>query len=1060
MRSLALAVKGLWWRRWSSIAILAVGLTCAGIAAAGVTFAHNVGQSVLQANVRRAPTDSSGTGVTASSTLTGPTKLTDFADLIDKAFTPLAKDGYLAPSVLSESDEIEVYQAKPQGLLAPVVYRSGSCAHVVISSGRCISEADPLGVMITRATATNRGWTVGTSVRFGNVDHLTKLHIVGIYEPKLTGPDYWFAGKYKYFDHDAQATSTQTPHLDAVLVPSSFWPLRVQVDKDGSRLAAMDYALLPGRVDRDSVPRIKLMLTDAYANVARSIGARGDVDPSVDTDLPPVLDRSQSAVNSVSVPILAIAAQVSILTWLVLYVLLASSAEARTSEVVLGKLRGLSPRETVLHAMLEPMLLIAAAVPLGVAGCALALDVFGPSLLGHDLRLVVPDGAWLAAAAAGLGGVMAAVVTGATAVRRSVVDQWRRTERRARSRGWVVDAVVATLALAGFIELVKTPVALGTFAEVLPSSAPALLAVVCALAGTRIIPLLAQIGLGRTRRSRHVAVFITIRQLARRSADQRIFVLLTVSITLVVFGAAGWSVFRGNQRNRALTELGASRIVTVSSPRGADPSAVVAKLDPSGRQASAVYVGDLSEFGIDALNATSTSPTLVVVDPRSFSTVAHWRPDFGPSADLAGQLAPLDAAPPTLVPVTGTSLRVSAVVHVKAVIAVRLHVGLTDRSGRLVDATLGSVDPSRTATSTQVVHFSVPLAQCAGGCQFRRFALVPSPSDTTTPSASVVVTALDEVSATGRAHSLLPALRATAWTSPDNVPGAAQSVTVSTAGPGLRIAFNPQFIPVNAFAGYETNSNAPAVVPAIVSASLLPPTTPKQLVVQPASGLGLTVRPIRVDVLPRSGDAGVVISRAWLPAARPDGYDAFVPNEVWLSSSAPGDFVDRLTAAGLTVNRVDTASARAHRLAAQGARYSSDVLIFGAATAAVLAVTGFVAGLMIASRRRLYELAALRSLGVLPRRVLGALVLEQVVVVLTASALGLAAGLVGANAAVARLPEYTDQPRFPPLDLNLPAALCVLVVLALVAAILVCIAIGCATLVRRASPSRLREAAG
>ena len=513
-----------------------------------------------------------------------------------------------------------------------------------------------------------------------------------------------------------------------------------------------------------------------------------------------------------------------------------------------------------------------------------------------------------------------------------MVDQWRRTERHAQSRGWAVDAVVATIALAGFVELVKTPVALGSWAEFLPSSAPALLAVVCALAGTRVIPLAAQIGLRPTRRSKRVAAFIAIRQLARRSADQRIFVLLTVSITLVVFGAAGWSVFRANQRNRALTELGASQVVKVSSARGVDPSAVVAKLDPSGRVASAVYVGGLSAFGIDALDATTTSPTLLVVDPRSFAAVAHWRAGFGSRDNLKDQLAPLGPAPPTLVPVDGKYLRMTATVHVQAVIAVRVHVGLTNGSGQLIDVNLGSIDPSRTATSTRTVHFQVPLSGCTGGCHFRRFALVPSRSDSTNPSASIVVTALDEVSATGGARSLLPALRATAWTSPDNVPGAETSVTVSRVGSGLTFNFAPRFVPVNPFAGYETNSNTPEIVPAIVSTSLLAPTTPRQLIVQPGSGLALAVRPTRIDILPRSGDAGVLISRAWLPASRPDGYDAFVANEVWLSPSAPRDFVDRLKVAGLSVNGVTTASTRAHRLAAQGARYSSDVLVFGAAT--------------------------------------------------------------------------------------------------------------------------------
>ena len=71
-------------------------------------------------------------------------------------------------------------------------------------------------------------------------------------------------------------------------------------------------------------------------------------------------------------------------------------------------------------------------------------------------------------------------------------------------------------------------------------------------------------------------------------------------------------------------------------------------------------------------------------------------------------------------------------------IAVRLHIGLTNGLGQLVDAALGTIDPSRTATSTRVVHFSVSLPQCAGDCEFRRFALVPSPSDSTIPSASTI----------------------------------------------------------------------------------------------------------------------------------------------------------------------------------------------------------------------------------------------------------------------------------------------------------------------------------
>ena len=66
MRSLNLALRGIWWRRWSSLAIWAVAVVCTAIAAAGPAFAANAQDAVLQSNLRHAPIDARGSGVTLS----------------------------------------------------------------------------------------------------------------------------------------------------------------------------------------------------------------------------------------------------------------------------------------------------------------------------------------------------------------------------------------------------------------------------------------------------------------------------------------------------------------------------------------------------------------------------------------------------------------------------------------------------------------------------------------------------------------------------------------------------------------------------------------------------------------------------------------------------------------------------------------------------------------------------------------------------------------------------------------------------------------------------------
>ena len=68
-------------------------------------------------------------------------------------------------------------------------------------------------------------------------------------------------------------------------------------------------------------------------------------------------------------------------------------------------------------------------------------------------RSVLPPQAWAAAGPATAGGLLAVVLAARRTLRRPVVEEWRRSGRKPAGRGWIADAVLATAAVAGLLEL-------------------------------------------------------------------------------------------------------------------------------------------------------------------------------------------------------------------------------------------------------------------------------------------------------------------------------------------------------------------------------------------------------------------------------------------------------------------------------------------------------------------------------------------------------------------------------------------------------------------------------
>ena len=143
-------------------------------------------------------------------------------------------------------------------------------------------------------------------------------------------------------------------------------------------------------------------------------------------------------------------------------------------------------------------------------------------------------------------------------------------------------------------------------------------------------------------------------------------------------------------------------------------------------------------------------------------------------------------------------------------------------------------------------------------------------------------------------------------------------------------------------------------------------------------------------------------------------------------------------------------------LGRQGPALALLLLLVCAVVGTVLAVGATAISISASSRRRSYEIAALRAVGVSRRSLLGAGISEQLLLLGTAAVLGVPTGIIAARLAMPAIPEFADDT---PIQLHyipqwLPTLLFAgaFVVLLGLTAVLAAFA-----LIRVAVPGRLRE---
>ena len=443
------------------------------------------------------------------------------------------------------------------------------------------------------------------------------MTIVGVYRPVDTADPFWFNQPYFVATPSIgeKADLVDSIYVDRSEFTGLIGPDYVEAD--------FDYPLTPSAVRLDTMAAERAAVTHVLAGYPKGASV------SATSGLVGVLASTDHERHLADVSTLLVTLQLALLAWLVLFQIVSDAIETRGNEIAMAKLRGLSPAATIRFGLGETVLLLLLAIPIGVLVALGATHLLADSALVDGVPVVLPWSSLLTALIAFAGGLVAAAAAGYRTLTRSVLDQWRRTERSPGGNGVTLaaDVVVAAAAVTGLI-LLSTEHHTASSGNPATLLAPGLLVTAVGLLGVRLLPLLCRWLARLSRASRHISVFLATRQVARRPVGLRLAALLAVAVGLATFAVAGESVATSNRSARAQAELGAARVATVQFDSNVNPVAAVAKADPRGTwaMAAATWLPD---------GGNSVTGTVLGVDSSRFVGIGY-KAAGGPSpADVA-----------------------------------------------------------------------------------------------------------------------------------------------------------------------------------------------------------------------------------------------------------------------------------------------------------------------------------------------------------------------------------------------------------------------------------------
>lgn len=1042
------------WRKGLSLTLLLIAAVSMTAAAIGPLYSRAAEESLLRDRLLSGSIRAEGfaVGYVAPQAQDNPALL----DAARSAARQPALDRYFEPAQLSlQAATVPVLRTASDGApsyVTRLAWRDGQCAHLRLLAGSCPQQ--PGEALISAAAARALGLKLGGRLLLRGVSRsvpeVNHPRVTGVYQPGNPRAAFWF--DQNFFDA-GPGQGDEPDRLDTVFVAKS------SIDRVDSVALRADAQrrLRISAVRLDDVTPLRAAIDAALARLALDPGGS-----QATAGIGGLLDQVQKERRVVAVSVPLVTAQLVLLTWFVLFLIVAGATEERSGEVALAKLRGLSPGATTAFGLAEPVLLLSASVPVGVAAAWLATRLLADGVLLTGTPVEIRSPVLLAVAIALVGGAVAAVLAARRILTLPVLDQLRRAsgEGSSTSRSVAVDAVAVTFAAAGIYQLVASGQLDQNKGNGIALLTPGLLAVAVALVGVRLLPLIARLGVRRSRRTDRIAAFLSTRQISRRPAALRIVVLLTVAVALATFAVDGWRVAARNRNDRAREEVGAYQVLHVLAGTEAQLLAATRAADPSGRYAMAV--AELIPQGADP----SSAHVLAVDSPR-LAAVGEWdRSWAGISVgDLARRLRP--ALPPP-VRIRGTSLALTVTTTSNATSlprlsgapdlfshpppAPRLHVSAVLQ---LPDGRQRTVPLGLAAPVGRSITLRTGTPDCTAGCRLALLQFEEDLGSFVPYDAVLTITSLATsrgdvdagLAAAGRWRSVQTDLAdSTHHTSAVNA--AAKGLVVTLHGGGGDV---PQVSP----------ADSPGALPVVFGAQT--PSSPLAGTPGYTSGTGIDGQSALVSVvftaavLPRTGRAGELADLEYADRTA-TGAERQTDQQVWLAPGTPRRVLTALAGHGIEVHGRETVGARRAELDRQGPALALLLFVVAAVAGLLLAVAAVVTTVYIGGRRRAYELAAMRTFGVPRRTLVRAGTREQLILLGSGVVLGGAAGITAALLALPAVPVYADRNVGPPLVFT--PVWGVLGLMLLVAAMTVA-AVGhlaARQLVRVSLPDRLREA--
>ena len=945
----------------AALALLTAILVCGAVLAP--LYARAVDQSTVHTRIVELPLAT--TGVTVTSLPTKPS-------FIWESF-PRNLRRYFDEPIVSRSVTLGSPGGVTPRLSGLMTHREGQCDHLEFSRGRCPRKPDEIAV--STADADVFGWSPGERVPVVETASLEddpsargrRVRVVGVYTADAEDP-YWFGGQVSGHSGLMQAGDSQSP----TVVLHDWW-FTSAATFDGAAdwegvFDTQEMPLDPSTVGIDDLstlgPALSSYLMDPPPSVA---------DTTAHSGMPDLAEDIEAETDQAGDLIVVFVVQLSVLTALTVWLVLAIAVGQRRAEAAVLRLRGGSRRAVRRYLARRLLPTLGAGY---VGGILLAFAV--SSVVRWRWLPAAPFEVTLPVVAAMVGVGAALLLFLLLAVRRLAAE---RPAALLRNRFRATNGAIAGVALT-----VAVTVSLGAFVAFAAGSltgpvgmaAPGLLALgIGLLTAPAASGVLSRVGAAALAKGR-LALGLGLVQAGRRDGTNVIVVVVAVAMAILVFAVQSVVVGERNRDDVARAASGAAAVLTFKGSQVADLRAAVEDVDPSGRKVTPVVAMSAAGKG-----ATTT----MAVEPDGFARMTASAPGDRLPTDL---LTPKGPGP---IRITGERVKL------------RMRASLDD--GKAVDVRIIAVNAvahrvtsldGRVTNGGSWRSYSLAI-DCSAGCLLVGIAVLPADGAWTAAG----VLEVDRVRVSGQALDL-------------GTPGAwrgGESIDATTDGSGLRLGFSAP----NSSGMEFAHASTPARLPAIIGGRLPPGSDGDDF---DGTGLDGINRPMsaagRIPYVPGGKPNTALVS---LDALERDGtYARDVSLQAWLDSDDPS-LIDRVA---------DQASE--HGLELESTRTSAELkedfdraavgrgLAWGVGVgvvAGLLALLVLVIAVAVSWRSRTSDYRAWRSNRMRPR-LLGRVALAELVPApLIGVVLGLVCGLVGTRVALPHVPFFTTPPEVPVL---------------------------------------------